>query len=105
VTPTDRLSGFGTGLATNSDSFERVPRGHLSQYTLSTVLHARLFTVARLLCSCLEPVSILLRKWLISGRSSVEGRPRCQQGLLDEVTIFGFEAPEADSFQGSYQLR
>ncbi len=28
VTPTDRLSGFGTGLATNSDSSERVPWGH-----------------------------------------------------------------------------
>src|SRR5713226_9037434 len=28
VTPTDRLSGFGTGLATNSESLERVPRGH-----------------------------------------------------------------------------
>jgi hypothetical protein len=33
VTPTDRLSGFGTGLATNSDSVERVPRGHLSRYS------------------------------------------------------------------------
>jgi len=30
TTPTDRLSGFGTGLATNSDSGERVPRGHCS---------------------------------------------------------------------------
>src|SRR5207245_8753248 len=33
VTPTDRLSGFGTGLATNSDSGERVPRGHYAQYS------------------------------------------------------------------------
>src|SRR5947209_12202739 len=33
TTPTDRLSGFGTGLATNSDSGERVPRGHHSQYS------------------------------------------------------------------------
>jgi len=33
VTPTDRLSGFGTSLATNSDSGERVPRGHHSQYS------------------------------------------------------------------------
>ena len=33
MTPTDRLSGFGTGLATNSDSVERVPRGHSSQYS------------------------------------------------------------------------
>src|SRR5438445_6075099 len=33
MTPTDRLSGFGTGLATNSDSGERVPRGHHSQYS------------------------------------------------------------------------
>src|SRR2546427_8572237 len=29
-TPTDRLSRFGTGLATNSHSGERVPPGHLS---------------------------------------------------------------------------
>jgi len=28
MTPTDRLSGFGSGLATNSDSGVRVPRGH-----------------------------------------------------------------------------
>ena len=28
VTPTDRLSGFGTGLAANTDSGERVPWGH-----------------------------------------------------------------------------
>src|SRR5438105_15231872 len=33
MTPTDRLSGFGTGLATNSDSGERVPRGRYSQYS------------------------------------------------------------------------
>src|SRR5438067_3171902 len=33
MTPTDRLSGFGTGLATNSDSGERVPQGHHSQYS------------------------------------------------------------------------
>jgi len=33
MTPTDRLSGFGTGLATNSDSGERVPRGHCSRYS------------------------------------------------------------------------
>ena len=33
MTPTDRLSGFGTGLATNSDSGERVPRGHHPQYS------------------------------------------------------------------------
>jgi len=33
MTPTDRLSGFGTGLATKSDSGERVPRGHCSQYS------------------------------------------------------------------------
>jgi len=33
MTPTDRLSGFGTGLATNSDSGERVPRGQDSQYS------------------------------------------------------------------------
>jgi hypothetical protein len=51
MTPTDRLSGFGTGLATNSDSGERVPRGHCSQYSISTVLHAHLFSVAWLLSS------------------------------------------------------
>jgi hypothetical protein len=28
MTPTDRLSDFGTSLATRSDSVERVPRGH-----------------------------------------------------------------------------
>jgi hypothetical protein len=33
MTPTDRLSDFGTGLATNSDSVERVPRGQCSQYS------------------------------------------------------------------------
>jgi hypothetical protein len=33
MTPTDRLSGFGTSLATNSDSGERVPRGQCSQYS------------------------------------------------------------------------
>lgn len=33
MTPTDRLSGFGTGLATNSAAGERVPRGHCSQYS------------------------------------------------------------------------
>ena len=33
MTPTDRLSDFGTGLATNSDSVERVPRGHYAQYS------------------------------------------------------------------------
>jgi hypothetical protein len=33
MTPTDRLSGFGTGLATNSDSGERIPRGQDSQYS------------------------------------------------------------------------
>ncbi len=33
VTPTDRLSGFGTGLATDSDFGERVPRGHGSPYS------------------------------------------------------------------------
>jgi len=34
ATPTDRLSGFGTGLATSSNSFERVPRGHCQQYSV-----------------------------------------------------------------------
>ena len=31
MTPTDRLSGFGSGLATKSDSVERVPRGRNEQ--------------------------------------------------------------------------
>ena len=33
MTPTDRLSGFGTGLAANSDSSERVPWGHALRYS------------------------------------------------------------------------
>ena len=33
MTPTNRLSGFGTGLATNSDSFERVPQGRWLPYS------------------------------------------------------------------------
>jgi hypothetical protein len=33
MTLTDRLVGFGPGLATNSDSVERVPQGQLGQYT------------------------------------------------------------------------
>jgi hypothetical protein len=33
MTPTDRLSDFGTGLAANTDSGERFPWGHRSQYS------------------------------------------------------------------------
>jgi len=33
MTPTDRLSSFGTGLATNSDSGSRVPRGRCEHYS------------------------------------------------------------------------
>jgi len=32
MTPTDRLFSFGPGLAANSDSVERVPRGRPSEY-------------------------------------------------------------------------
>ena len=51
-----------------------------------------------------EHTSVLLGKWFVSGRSSVEGRPRCKQSLLYEVTISGLKAIQADPFQGSYQL-
>lgn len=33
MTLTDRLVGFGSGLATNSNSVERVPQGHVRHYT------------------------------------------------------------------------
>ena len=51
-----------------------------------------------------EPSSVLLGKWFISGRSSVEGSPCCKQRLLYEMTISGLKAIQADPFQGSYQL-
>src|SRR5207249_163131 len=51
-----------------------------------------------------EPSSILLGKWFISGRSSVEGGPCCKQRLLYEVTVSGLKAIQVDFFQGSYQL-
>jgi hypothetical protein len=40
--------------------------------------------------------SVLLGKWLMPGRSSVEGRPCCKQRLLYEVAISGLKAIEAD---------
>ena len=46
MTPTDRLSGFGTGLATNSDSLVRVPQGHCEQYAEMRIVLIRLFCVA-----------------------------------------------------------
>jgi hypothetical protein len=49
MTPTDRLSGFGTGLATNSVSLERVPQGQCEQYAEMSVVLIRLFWVAWLL--------------------------------------------------------
>src|SRR6266852_973903 len=51
-----------------------------------------------------EPSSVLLGKWFISGRGSVEGGPCCKQRLLYEVTVSGLKAIQADFFQGSYQL-
>ncbi len=50
------------------------------------------------------PTSVLLGKWFISGDSSVEGGPCCQQRLLYEVTVSRLKAIQADFFQGSYQL-
>lgn len=52
----------------------------------------------------LAPTSVLLGKWLISGRSSVEGGPCCKQRLLYEVTISGLKAIQADTFQRGYQV-
>jgi len=49
MTPTDRLSGFGLGLATNSDSVERVPRGQNEHYWKLRRVPIGLFRVARLL--------------------------------------------------------
>ena len=46
MTPTDRLSGFGTGLATNSDSLVRVPQGHCEQYAEMRIVLIHLFRVA-----------------------------------------------------------
>src|SRR5207253_9909508 len=46
VTPTDRLSGFEGGLATISDSVERVPRGHWNITPVLTVVPAHHFPVA-----------------------------------------------------------
>jgi len=37
MTLTDRIFGFGSGLATSSDSVERVPQGQGGQYTRLTV--------------------------------------------------------------------
>ena len=51
-----------------------------------------------------EPSSVLLGKWFISGRSSVEGDPCYKQRLVYEVTVSGLTAIQADFFQGSYQL-
>src|SRR5207302_11248025 len=51
-----------------------------------------------------EPSSVLLGKWFISGRSSVEGGPCCKQRLLHEVTVSGLKAIQADFFQACYQL-
>src|SRR5438445_7493809 len=51
-----------------------------------------------------EPSSVLLGKWFISGRSSVEGGPCRKQRLLHEVTVSGLKAIQADFFQACYQL-
>jgi hypothetical protein len=49
MTPTDRLSRFGTGLATNSSSLERVPRGQHEQYTCMGIVPILVGAVAWLL--------------------------------------------------------
>src|SRR5207245_6780799 len=46
MTPTDRLSGFGTGLATNSDSGARVPRGQNQLYSDVRAVLINLVSVA-----------------------------------------------------------
>jgi hypothetical protein len=46
VTPTNRLSVPVTGLATNSESFERVPWGHNERYTDLGIVPTGLFSVA-----------------------------------------------------------
>jgi hypothetical protein len=49
MTPTDRLSGFEAGLATNSNSGERVPRGHIEHYANVGAVPTGLCSVAWLL--------------------------------------------------------
>lgn len=51
-----------------------------------------------------ELTSVLLGKWFISGRSSIEGCLCCKQSLLQAVTVSRFKAIQGDLFQGSYQL-
>ena len=51
-----------------------------------------------------QPSSVLLGKWFIAGRSSVEGVPCCKQRLLYDVTISGLKAIQADPFQGGDQM-
>src|SRR6266566_4482966 len=46
MTPTDRLSGFGTGLATISDSGARVPRGRNQLYSDIRAVLINLVSVA-----------------------------------------------------------
>jgi len=46
VTPTNRLSVPITSLATNSESFERVPWGHYERYTDLGIVPIGLFSVA-----------------------------------------------------------
>jgi len=68
-------------------------------HTEVTVIH----TVVPSQRQASEPSSVLLGKGFISGRSSFEGGPCCNQGLLDQVTVLGLKAIQADFFQGSYQ--
>src|SRR5258708_15680555 len=58
MTPTNRLSGFGTGLATNSDSGERVPQGQGQRYSNLEPVLTRLPRVARLLVMILAQRSV-----------------------------------------------
>ena len=50
------------------------------------------------------PISVLLGKWLIPGRSSVKDGPSCKQRLLYEVTISGLMAIQADPFKRGNQV-
>ncbi len=58
MTPTNRLSGFGTGLATNSDSGERVPQGQGQRYSNRAPVPMRIRRVARLLVMILAQRSV-----------------------------------------------
>gem|GEM_PF-4224591 len=84
MTPTDRLSSSGTGLATNSVTLERVPRGHSEQYADLSILPIRLLSVAWLLgrnragagrigypsCDMIRAVYVPMPTWIENGNPS-----------------------------------